>query len=81
MKISKMLLLVMLLFFGSSYSQNKLSGSVVNNKNKPIANAKIYLDSIDSNVITDRKGNFEVSFSKKVATINVFIPSIQMNIK
>lgn len=72
MKISKMLLLVMLLFFGSSYSQNKLSGSVVNNKNKPIANAKIYLDSIDSNVITDRKGNFEVSFSKKVATINVF---------
>ena len=72
MKISKILLVVIMLFFGLGYSQNKLAGNVVNSKNKPIANAKIYLDSIYTNVETDRKGNFEVSLSGKVATINVF---------
>lgn len=72
MKTLKLHLFVTFLFFGFCYSQNKLSGSVFNSKNKPIANAKIYLDSINSNVVTDRKGNFEVCFSKKVATINVY---------
>ena len=62
----------MFLFVGFCYSQNKLSGSVVNSKNKPVANAKIYLDSIYSNVETDRKGNFEISFPQKVATINIY---------
>lgn len=72
MKISRLVLFLMIFFIGIGYSQNKLSGSVVNSKNKPVANAKIYLDSIYSNVETDRKGNFEVSFSQKVVTVNVY---------
>jgi TonB-dependent SusC/RagA subfamily outer membrane receptor len=72
MKISKAHLFIMILFVGFCYSQNKLSGRVVNSKNKPVSNAKIYLDSIYSDVETDRKGNFELSFTQKVAMINVY---------
>ena len=72
MKSSNTLLFVLFFVVGIVYSQNKLSGVVLNNKNKPVANAKIYLDSIFTDVETDRKGNFELSFSKKVSVVNVY---------
>lgn len=72
MKISKTLLFILLLFVGFGYAQNKLTGKVVNSKNKPVANAKIYLDSIYSNVATNRKGDFEVLLPEKVSMINVY---------
>jgi TonB-dependent SusC/RagA subfamily outer membrane receptor len=72
MKILKSHLFLMFLFVGFCYSQNKLSGSVINSENKPIANAKIYLDSIFSEIETDRNGNFELLFTQKVSSINVY---------
>lgn len=74
MKISKILLFVFLLSVGFGYAQNKLSGKVVNSKSKPVANARIYLDSIYSNVTTNNKGEFEVLLPEKVSTINVYSP-------
>jgi TonB-dependent SusC/RagA subfamily outer membrane receptor len=72
MKISKTLLLILLLFVGFGYAQNKLTGKVMNSNNKPVANAKIYLDSIYSNVETNRNGDFEVQLPEKVDVINVY---------
>jgi TonB-dependent SusC/RagA subfamily outer membrane receptor len=72
MKISKTLLLILLLFVGFGYAQNKLTGKVMNSNNKPVANAKIYLDSIYSNVETNRNGDFEVQLPEKVNVINVY---------
>ena len=50
MKISKMLLTICLSFVLFGYGQNKLIGKVVDFNNKPVAKAKIYLDSIYSKV-------------------------------
>jgi TonB-dependent SusC/RagA subfamily outer membrane receptor len=44
----------------------------MDDKNKPVANAKIFLDSIDSNVETDKNGNFEVQVPEKVVMINIY---------
>ncbi|MFV8326135.1 TonB-dependent receptor plug domain-containing protein [Flavobacterium sp. ZS1P14] len=74
MKIYKTLLFVFLLFVGFGYGQNKVTGKVTNSKNKPVANAKIYLDSIDTNVETNKNGDFEVVVPEKVTVINVFSP-------
>ncbi|MFE3870903.1 TonB-dependent receptor plug domain-containing protein [Flavobacterium sp. ZS1P70] len=72
MKIFKLLLFVLLLNIGFANAQKKLTGKVVNNKNQPIAKAKIYLDSIDSNVETNKNGYFEVQLPVKVASINIY---------
>jgi len=72
MKFSKFILYALLFFIGIVNSQQKLLGHVVNSNNKPIANAKIYLDSIYSGKETDRKGNFELSVQHTVATINIY---------
>ncbi|MFV5699427.1 TonB-dependent receptor plug domain-containing protein [Flavobacterium sp. ZT3R17] len=72
MKISKTLLFILLLFVGFGYAQNKLTGKVMNSNNKPVANAKIYLDSIYSNVETNKNGDFEVQLPEKVSVINVY---------
>ena len=44
----------------------------MNSFNKPIANAKIYLDSTYVNVQTNKKGEFEVLIPEKVEMINVY---------
>ena len=72
MRISKNVLLALLLFVSFGYSQNKLVGKVVNSENKPIANAKIYSDTIYSNVETDEEGNFEIPLPEKGRVINVY---------
>ncbi len=72
MKTFKLFLFIGLLFVSFGYSQNKLTGKVVDNLNKPIANAKIYLDSTYTNVQTNRKGEFELVLPEKVAMVNVY---------
>jgi TonB-dependent SusC/RagA subfamily outer membrane receptor len=72
MKISKMLLAICLSFVVLGYGQNKLIGKVVDFNNKPVAKAKIYLDSIYSKIETNKYGDFEVLIPAKVATINVY---------
>ncbi len=72
MKISKTLITICCLFVCFGFAQNKLSGKVFNYKNKPVAKAKIYLDSVFSNVETNKEGNFEVQLTDKVGAINVY---------
>lgn len=71
MKNSKIIQLVCLLLVVLGYGQNKLKGKVVDFNNKPIAKAKIYLDSTYSNVKTNKEGEFEVLLPENVKTINV----------
>ena len=72
MKISKVLLTILLLFVGFGYAQNKLTGKVMNYINKPVSNAKVFVDSIYTNVSTNKNGEFEVLLPKKVAVINIY---------
>jgi TonB-dependent SusC/RagA subfamily outer membrane receptor len=72
MKTSKTILALCLLFVFLGFAQNKLTGKVVDFKNKPVAKAKIYLDSVYSNVETNNEGAFEVSVPEKVSAINVY---------
>lgn len=65
-------LVVFLFFVAFSFGQNSVSGTVINSKNKPITNALIYLDSINSNVKTDKIGYYEVMVPENVTYINVF---------
>ena len=71
MKISKTILAICMLFVVLGFAQNKLKGKVVDFKNKPVAKAKIYLDSIYSKVETNKEGDFEVQLPEKVNVINV----------
>lgn len=61
-----------LLFVSFCYGQNELSGKVVNYKSKPVAHAKIYLDSTYSNIESDKHGDFKVLLSENVAIINIY---------
>lgn len=72
MKITKLLLFAMLLFVGFGYGQKKLTGKVTNYKNKPVAGVKIYLDTVYSNVATNKEGEFEVQLPENVGAINVY---------
>ncbi len=72
MKTSKTVLTTCLLFVFFGFAQNKLKGNVVDFKNKPISKAKIYLDSIYSNVETNKDGDFEIPLPEKVSVINVY---------
>ena len=69
---SALSLVVFLFFVAFSFGQNSVSGTVISSNNKPIANALIYLDSINSNVKTDKIGHFEVMVPENVKYINVF---------
>jgi len=72
MKISTITLFILLLFITIGYSQKTLSGKVMNSASQPIAKAKIFLDSINSKVETNKKGEFKVELPEKVNTINIY---------
>lgn len=57
-------------FFGQA--QGKLTGKVTDFKNKPIAEARIYVDSIDVSCVTNSEGEFELVMPQKVSFINVY---------
>jgi hypothetical protein len=61
----------LLLFIVNINAQKKLTGKVVDHNNNPVVNAKIYLDSLDSKVETNRDGNFEVLLPEKLIDITI----------
>lgn len=52
-------------------AQKKLSGKVLDFKNRPVVNAKIYLDTVYSNVATNSEGYFEVLLPEQLINISV----------
>lgn len=71
MKSFNKILFLLLLVFSFSNAQTVLSGKVLNYKKKPVVNASIYLDTIDSNVVTNNDGEFSLTVFEKVKTIKV----------
>lgn len=69
---SSLSLVVFLFLVAFSFGQNRVSGTVLSSKNKPIANALIYLDSINSSAKTDKIGYYEVMVPENVKYIIVF---------
>lgn len=72
MRTTKTLLFGLLLFFGFASGQSILTGKVTNGKNEPVEKVKIYIDSLDSKVETNRKGEFKVLLPENVSIINVY---------
>lgn len=73
MKLFELLLFVLLFCFPSLvFSQKTLKGEVMNLREKPIENVRIYFDSIYSNVSTNKQGQFIVDVPENVKYINAF---------
>ena len=71
MKTFNKILFLLLLVFSLGNAQTVLTGKVLNYKKKPVANASIYIDTIDSNVVTNKDGEFSLTVPEKVKTIKV----------
>lgn len=67
----KTILSFLLLFVcGTSFSQTKISGSVVDDNNQPIPGANVIVSGTSTGTITDFDGNFALTFNQKLpATI------------
>lgn len=72
MKSFDKILFLLLLVCSFGNAQTVLTGKVLNYKKKPVANASIYLDTIDSNVVTNKDGEFSLTVPEKVKTIKVY---------
>jgi TonB-dependent SusC/RagA subfamily outer membrane receptor len=59
------------LVFSFANAQTILSGKVLSYKKKPVTNASIYLDTIDSNVVTNKDGEFSLTVPEQVKIIKV----------
>jgi TonB-dependent SusC/RagA subfamily outer membrane receptor len=57
--------------FSFANAQTILSGKVLSYKKKPVTNASIYLDTIDSNVVTNKDGEFSLTVPEQVKIIKV----------
>ncbi len=64
-------ILFFLLVFSFANAQTILTGKVLNYKKKPVTNASIYLDTIDSNVVTNKSGEFSLTVPEQVKIIKV----------
>lgn len=70
MKFYKTVFLLLLVIININ-AQKKITGKVVDSKHNPVVNAKIYLDSVFSKVVTNRDGNFEVLLPEKTMNIKI----------
>ncbi len=63
---------ISLMSFQMIWSQYTLVGKVVDANEKPIESAQIYLDTINTNVLTNVRGYFQVEVPKGIALIHVY---------
>jgi TonB-dependent SusC/RagA subfamily outer membrane receptor len=71
MKSLNKILFLLLLVCSFSNAQTVLTGKVVDYKKKPVTNASVYLDTIDSNVVTNTEGEFSLTVPEQVKYIKV----------
>jgi len=72
MKNIKKVLLFIIVATSIGNAQNKLTGKVTDFKSRPVTKAKVFLDSIYSNVETDKNGDFEILIPEKTSVINIY---------
>lgn len=73
MKVFSKIVFVLFLGFSSvGNAQIILAGKVSNHKSKPVAGATIYLDSTETNSVTNKIGEFSVLVPENVKVIKVY---------
>lgn len=71
MKTVKKLTLALLLVVSFAKAQTIVTGKVLNHKNKPVAGAVLYLDSLETEVVTNKLGEFSLLVPEKSKVIKV----------
>ncbi len=71
MKTVKKLTIVLLLVVSFSKAQTIVTGKVLNHKNKPVVGAVLYLDSLETKVVTNKLGEFSLLVPEKSKVIKV----------
>jgi len=64
--------LVAFLTLSNVVGQTTLTGKVVNNENKPVVLAQIFIDSVDTGSVTNDRGFFQIEVPEGVKDIHVF---------
>jgi len=75
MKLNKFLIISFFLLFSiSNFGQTTLLGRITNDKDEPIVNVLVYLDTIKTKVISNVIGCFEVTIPEGIKTITLYSP-------
>lgn len=67
----RLLIFVLVLNLGCSYSQTVVSGKVVDRKQKPVANANVVFTGIQGGVLTNANGFFTIKSSQTLSDISI----------
>lgn len=71
MKTVNTLIFALLLGISFVHAQTTVTGKVLNYKNKPVSGAVLYLDSIATQVVTNKAGEYSLDVPENVKTLKV----------
>jgi TonB-dependent SusC/RagA subfamily outer membrane receptor len=72
MRLVNTLIFALLIVTSFGHAQTTVSGKVLNNKNKPVSGAVLYLDSTATNVITNKSGGYSLIVPDSIKNIKVY---------
>jgi TonB-dependent SusC/RagA subfamily outer membrane receptor len=72
MKKLKKIMVALLLVVSCTNAQTTLTGKVLNHKNKPVQGAVLYLDSLETKVVSNKLGEFSLVVPENVKNIKVY---------
>lgn len=71
MRLVSTLIFALLIVTSFGHAQTTVSGKVLNHKNKPVSGAVLYLDTIATNVITNKSGGYSLIVPDSIKNIKV----------
>lgn len=71
MRLVNTLIFALLIVTSFGHAQTTVSGKVLNHKNKPVSGAILYLDTIATNVITNKSGGYSLIVPDSIKNIKV----------
>lgn len=72
MRLVNTLIFALLIVTSFGHAQTTVSGKVLNHKNKPVSGAILYLDTIATNVITNKSGGYSLIVPDSIKNIKVY---------
>ena len=72
MRLVNTLIFALLIVTNFGHAQTTVSGKVLNHKNKPVSGAILYLDTIATNVITNKSGGYSLIVPDSIKNIKVY---------
>lgn len=75
MRLKKYSILIFALLLSiTNYSQTTLLGKITNNKDEPVVNTLVFLDTIKTNAVSNAHGYFRVKVPKGIKKITLYSP-------